>query len=156
MEKYYDAWAEIMVRYLLAYREKGIEIQRITVQNEPAAVQKWDSCIYTAEEEAEFAVKYLKKHLNAAGLDHVKILVWDHNKDLVIERCEGSFSVSGAEDTTNTHEVCNLNSTLKTRVSLQPKCNSGLLLGDCFQPEDVTHKPTFAGRSSGAFNRCVT
>lgn len=65
-------------------------------------------------------------------------------------------SVSGAEDTTNTHEVCNLNSTLKTRVSLQPKCNSGLLLGDCFQPEDVTHKPTFAGRSSGAFNRCVT
>ena len=98
LEKYYDAWAEIMVRYLLAYREKGIEIQRITVQNEPAAVQKWDSCIYTAEEEAEFAVKFLKKHLNAAGLDHVKILVWDHNKDLVIERCEGSFSVSGAED----------------------------------------------------------
>lgn len=35
LEKYYDAWAEIMVRYLLAYREKGIEIQRITVQNEP-------------------------------------------------------------------------------------------------------------------------
>ncbi len=34
LEKYYDAWAEIMVRYLLAYREKGIEIQRITVQND--------------------------------------------------------------------------------------------------------------------------
>ncbi len=98
LEKYCDAWAEIMVRYLLAYREKGIDIQRITVQNEPAAVQTWDSCIYTAREEAEFAVKYLRKHLDAAGLDAVKILIWDHNKDLIIERCEESFSVEGAKD----------------------------------------------------------
>lgn len=45
-EEYYDAWAKLIVRYLLAYREEGIEIGRVTVQNEPAAVQTWDSCIF--------------------------------------------------------------------------------------------------------------
>lgn len=32
-------------------------------------------------------------------------------------------SFSGAEDTTNTHEVCNLNSILGIQPPLQPKCN---------------------------------
>lgn len=32
-------------------------------------------------------------------------------------------SFSGAGDTTNTHEVCNLNSTLEIQPPLKPKCN---------------------------------
>lgn len=39
-------------------------------------------------------------------------------------------SFSGAGDTTNTHEVCNLNRILKIGAPSQPKCNSGLLLKD--------------------------
>lgn len=39
-------------------------------------------------------------------------------------------SFSGAWDTTNTHEVCNLNRILKIGAPSQPKCNSGLLLKD--------------------------
>lgn len=97
LEKYYDRWAEIIVKYLLAYRDEGIRIQRITVQNEPAAVQTWDSCVYTGEEEAMFAVNSLRGKLNAAGLEEVRILIWDHNKDLLVERCEEAFQVTGAD-----------------------------------------------------------
>lgn len=97
IEKYYSAWAKLMVKYLLAYRAEGIVISRITVQNEPAAEQEWDSCLYTGEEEGIFAVCHLRKELDKAGLTDVKILIWDHNKDQIIERCEQSFAVEGAK-----------------------------------------------------------
>ncbi|HOO28471.1 MAG TPA: glycoside hydrolase family 30 beta sandwich domain-containing protein, partial [Lachnospiraceae bacterium] len=66
-------------------------------QNEPAAEQEWDSCLYTGEEEGIFAVCHLRKELDKAGLTDVKILIWDHNKDQIIERCEQSFAVEGAK-----------------------------------------------------------
>ncbi len=97
LKKYYKKWAEMIVRYLLAYREEGIKINRITVQNEPDAKQSWESCIYTGEEEGIFAVRYLRTALDQAGLSDVSILIWDHNKDMIVERTEETFSVPGAD-----------------------------------------------------------
>lgn len=91
-EEYYDAWAEIMVRYVLDYQKKGINITRLTIQNEPAAVQTWDSCLYSPEEEKVFACSYLKKKLEKAGLGFVKLNIWDHNKDLILERTNETLS----------------------------------------------------------------
>jgi glucosylceramidase len=52
-------------------------------------VQTWDSCIYTAEEERDFVRDYLGPTLEKAGLlDRVKILIWDHNRDLLYERAK--------------------------------------------------------------------
>jgi glucosylceramidase len=56
------------------------------VQNEPAATQRWDSCLYSAEEERDFVRDHLGPALAAAGLGHVKIVVWDHNRDRLVER----------------------------------------------------------------------
>lgn len=97
LEEYAEKWAEIIVRYLLAYREEGIRIGRVTIQNEPAAEQGWESCVYTGEEEGIFAVRYLRRALDAAGLSDVKILIWDHNKDMIVERTEETFAVPGAD-----------------------------------------------------------
>lgn len=91
-EEYYDAWAEIFVKYLKAYEKEGIVIKRVTIQNEPNAVQTWDSCQFTGEEERRFACEHLKGKLEAAGLSDVKISCWDHNKDLIVERCEEIFT----------------------------------------------------------------
>ncbi len=91
LEKYYDVWADIMTNYVLAYQMEGIKIGRLSVQNEPAAVQTWDSCVYTAKEEKEFAC-ILRKKLDEAKLEDVKIYVWDHNKDLIVERTKGIFT----------------------------------------------------------------
>ena len=43
------------------------------MQNEPKAVQTWDSCIYTAEEQKEFLRDYLWPSLKAHGLDDIGI-----------------------------------------------------------------------------------
>lgn len=96
--EYYKPWAEVVCKYLEAYAKEGIVIKRLTVQNEPAAVQTWDSCIYSATQEAEYAVKALKPALIRHGLGDVKINIWDHNKDILIERVEESFAVEGARD----------------------------------------------------------
>lgn len=92
IEEYYDAWAGIFVKYIQAYANEGIVIKRVTIQNEPNAVQTWDSCQFTGEEERKFACDHLRKKLDEAGLTYVRINCWDHNKDLIVERCEETFS----------------------------------------------------------------
>jgi glucosylceramidase len=81
-----DAWAHCYARFIQAYADAGVPIWGVTVQNEPAAVQRWDSCIYSAEDERDFVRDHLGPVLAAAGLGHVKIVVWDHNRDLLVER----------------------------------------------------------------------
>ncbi len=92
LEEYYEGWAEIIARYLEEYKKHGIDITRITVQNEPKAVQVWESCIYTAEEERNFACNYLKKVLVKHGLSNVKINIWDHNKERVYDHAVASLA----------------------------------------------------------------
>ena len=81
-----EAWAQCVVKYIHAYEKEGVPIWGITVQNEPAAKQTWDSCEYTAEDERDFVRDYLGPALEKAGLDHVKLMVWDHNRDILILR----------------------------------------------------------------------
>ena len=64
--EYREFWADYICRYILEFRKRGYEVQRISLQNEPKAVQPWDSCIYTAREEKEFLRDFmypaLQKH----------------------------------------------------------------------------------------------
>ena len=83
---YANAWARCFVRFIQAYEYEGIPIWGVSVQNEPAAVQSWDSCIYTAEEERDFVRDHLGPELAKAGLDRINIVIWDHNRDLMVER----------------------------------------------------------------------
>lgn len=85
-KEYYQTWADYFVRFIKAYKEAGIPIGFLTVQNEPLAVQTWDSCIYTAEEESIFVREYLGPTLEKEGLSDVDIFVWDHNKEEAFRR----------------------------------------------------------------------
>lgn len=85
-EEYYDAWAKYFVKFIREYQKEGIAIAWLTVQNEPMAVQTWDSCIYTAEEESRFVRDYLGPELARAGLKDIGIFVWDHNKEEAYQR----------------------------------------------------------------------
>lgn len=81
-------WARYLCRYLKEYEQRGFKVNRITVQNEPAAVQSWDSCIYSAEEERDFIRDYLYPEMVNSGLGDVKINIWDHNKERIIQRAK--------------------------------------------------------------------
>ena len=50
------------------------------------ATQRWESCIWTAEEERDFLKNNLGPTLERDGLGDKKIIVWDHNRDLLFER----------------------------------------------------------------------
>lgn len=80
------AWARYLVRYVQAYEQLGFPIWGLTVQNEPLATQVWESCVYTAEEERDFVRDHLGPTLEAEGLQRVRVVVWDHNRDLMVER----------------------------------------------------------------------
>lgn len=84
--EFYQPWANYYAKFIKAYEKEGIPIWGLTVQNEPMATQTWESCIYTAEEERDFLKKYLGPTLEKEGLGDKKIIVWDHNRDLMFQR----------------------------------------------------------------------
>lgn len=92
LPEYYQSWATYYTKFIKAYEKEGMPIWGITVQNEPMAVQTWESCIYTAEEERDFVKNYLGPTMEKNGLDDKKIVVWDHNRDLMVQRANVIYS----------------------------------------------------------------
>lgn len=90
-EEYKETWARYFARYIKEYKKEGIDIWGITIQNEPMAETSWDNCIYSSEEERDF-VKILGPTLKEENLENVKIIVWDHNKDIMKERVDVMLS----------------------------------------------------------------
>ncbi len=84
--EFYQPWANYYAKFIKAYENEGIPIWGLTIQNEPMAVQRWESCIYTAEEERDFLKNYLGPTLEKADLGDKNIIVWDHNRDLLFQR----------------------------------------------------------------------
>lgn len=89
-------WADYYIRYVQAMAICGIGVDALTVQNEPAAAQLWDSCLYTAEEERDYVRDYLGPAVAGSGFPDLKLLIWDHNRDLVFERARAVLSDEAA------------------------------------------------------------
>ncbi len=82
-------WADYICRYIIELRKRGLMIRRLSIQNEPAAVQTWDSCVYSAQEEKVFLRDFLYPALMKNHLEDIEIFIWDHNKERAFERmCE--------------------------------------------------------------------
>jgi len=86
-----QSWANYYVKYIKAYEKAGIPIWGLTLQNEPMAAQKWESCVYTAEDERDFVKGFLGPTLVRNGLADKKLMVWDHNRDLVYQTASTIF-----------------------------------------------------------------
>ena len=95
--KYRQTWADYFVKYINSYKNEGLNIKYLTIQNEPNAIQKWESCLYDSKHEADFAINYLYPALKKNNLDS-KILIWDHNKDRIVKRATEEFSINGSNE----------------------------------------------------------
>ena len=84
--EYRGMWAEYICRYIQEFENRGYTVQRISLQNEPKAVQTWDSCLVSAEEEKVFLRDFMYPAMKAHGYDHIEIFIWDHNKERIYER----------------------------------------------------------------------
>ena len=91
LPEFRQVWADYYVKFIEAYEQEGIPVWGLTIQNEPMATQRWESCIYSAEEERDFLKNYLGPTLEKAGMGDKKIVVWDHNRDLISHRANTIF-----------------------------------------------------------------
>ena len=89
--EYYQSWADYYAKFINAYEKAGIPVWGLTIQNEPMATQKWESCIYTADDERDFLKNFLGPTMQKDGLGDKKIIVWDHNRDLMVQRANVIF-----------------------------------------------------------------
>jgi len=86
--EFYRAWAIYYTKFIKSYRQAGVPIWGITVQNEPMATQTWESCVYQATDERDFVKNYLGPAMVEQGLRDVHVMVWDHNRDLIVQRAQ--------------------------------------------------------------------
>ena len=82
----FQIWANHYVKFIKSYEKEGIPVWGLSVQNEPMAVQKWESCVFSAEDERDFVKNFLGPTLQKNGLGDKKLIVWDHNRDLIYQR----------------------------------------------------------------------
>jgi len=91
LPNYHQVWANYYIKFIKAYEGQGIPIWGLSIQNEPNARQRWESCIYSPEEERDFIKDYLGPTLWKQGLSKIKIIAWDHNRDKMFERAKILF-----------------------------------------------------------------
>jgi len=85
-KEYYTLYSDYYVRYLRELNDRNINVFAITIQNEVEAKQRWDSCLFTKEEEAEFGV-VLAKRVKEYNKD-IDVYCLDHNKEILNERAK--------------------------------------------------------------------
>jgi glucosylceramidase len=91
LPEFAHSWALYYAKFVQAYRQAGVPVWGITIQNEPMATQTWESCIYQAAEERDFLKNHLGPVMEQQGLRDVNIIVWDHNRDLIMQRALAIF-----------------------------------------------------------------
>ena len=84
--EYADMWADYICRYIEEFRKRGYTVRRISLQNEAKAVQTWDSCVYSADQEKDFLEAHMYPALQRHGLEDIEVFIWDHNKERAYER----------------------------------------------------------------------
>lgn len=90
--EFYNAWANYYAKFIEAYEKENIPIWGLSIQNEPMAKQTWESCLYTAADETNFLKNNLGPTLAKEGLGSKKIIIWDHNRDLMFQRANELLS----------------------------------------------------------------
>ncbi len=78
--EFYDAYAKYFIRYIQAMKVEGINIDAITIQNEPLHPGNNPSMYMTAGDQAMFIRGSLGPAFAAAKIE-TKIIVYDHNAD---------------------------------------------------------------------------
>ena len=95
--EYARAWARYFAKFVESYRKEGVPVWGVTIQNEPMATQTWESCVFQASDERDFLKNHLGPVMAQEGLlGKVNIIVWDHNRDLIIQRALAIFEDSAA------------------------------------------------------------
>jgi glucosylceramidase len=78
---YYAVYAKYFVKYIQGMKAEGVNIDAITIQNEPLNDKNTPSMLMEAYEQALFIKDHLGPAFKAAGIQ-TKIILYDHNCDV--------------------------------------------------------------------------
>lgn len=78
--KYYGSYAEYIVNFINSYKEQGININYLSVQNEPGYLSNYPGMNFPASEQISFIKNYLVPSLAKANLSP-QLLIFDYNYD---------------------------------------------------------------------------
>ena len=83
----YGRYSSYLIKYLKYYKEQGINIDFLSIQNEPRAYQKWESCVWSYRAQRVFIEKYMIPKLKKNNLS-TTIMLHDHNKDNLLKQID--------------------------------------------------------------------
>ena len=87
-KEYYELYAKYLKIYINSYKNEGFSINYLTMQNEPYAKQKWESCIFSLKEQHDFINNYLLDELKDTDTN---VLLWDHNREKINKQVKELF-----------------------------------------------------------------
>ena len=80
LPEYFGSYATYFVKYIEGMKAHGIDIDTLTIQNEPLNEKNTPSMVMLAPEQADFIANYLGPAFEKAGI-RTKIVLYDHNCD---------------------------------------------------------------------------
>jgi glucosylceramidase len=80
LSKYYETYPQYFVKYIQLMRAEGVQINAVTIQNEPEHGGNNPSMLMTAVEQSAFIKNHLGPAFKKQGLQ-TEIIIWDHNAD---------------------------------------------------------------------------
>ncbi|MCT9007181.1 ricin-type beta-trefoil lectin domain protein [Streptomyces rhizosphaerihabitans] len=96
----YGAYASYFVKYLQAYKDQGVPVSYVTVQNEPTCCSGYPSMSWNASGLAYFTKSELLPKLNASGLS-TKVLAHDWNWDVYDSYAAGTVDDAAVRSNAN-------------------------------------------------------
>jgi O-glycosyl hydrolase/lysophospholipase L1-like esterase len=78
--RYYQAYADYFAKYVAAYKAKGIDINDVSVQNEPENPAKFEATTFTSDQMEKFVGSYLGPTFASTGTKS-RIRIYEHNQD---------------------------------------------------------------------------
>ncbi len=97
LPEFKKGYAIYLTKFIKAYKKENITIDYMTIQNEPNAIQIWESCLYSPVEELDLLINYIYPEFKRNNIN-TKLLIWDHNKEKLLTRATNSFRYKGALD----------------------------------------------------------
>jgi glucosylceramidase len=84
-KEFYSTWALFFSKYIKAYKELGIPVWAVTVENEPMGNGgQWESMEFRPEQMVDFVKNNLGPQFKKDGLG-TKILIYDQNRDHLLD-----------------------------------------------------------------------
>lgn len=96
--KYYQDYATYFVKWLQAFKEAGVDVDAITVQNEPLNRGNSASLYMGWEEQRDFVKTALGPALQQNGFGSVKIYAFDHNYNYDNQATQQDYSLKIFQD----------------------------------------------------------